>query len=517
MPRRTQKIHRLWPSLPAAALLGLATLPAAAGPDVATLIRDTVPALERSLADGMKAYDVPGLAIGIVAGDRLVYAKGFGVRAKSDPRPVDSGTVFQIASTSKAFLAATMAIAVDRGKLAWTDRIVDLAPAFQLADPWTTPEFRLFDILAQRSGLPANVNDTLGYLGYGAATMIRALRHVPAPDSFRSAFTYTNVTHILAGDIVAKAEGASTWESVLQRELLDPLGMGATTWTRAGIEAAPNHASGHRYSPAGSVQIPFTDNVPYLWGGAGAINSNIEDMARWLRLQLGDGSFEGRRLVSAGGIAATRTPKIAVSETTTYAMGWMNTATRNGTIVWHNGGSDGFGAYVGLLPDRGVGVVVLTNEANVGLPDAVGLWLLDRVLDNPVVDHAAATLEQVEARFAELEASQAKPAAPRPFPPLAPLAGAFTSPMFGDARLALTGGTLAFTLASGATLRLEPWDGDVFRVHLVAEGPFAVTAGALGRSLGFAQFQMGATGNLDRIMFGALAVPNGQTFDFRRK
>ncbi len=491
----------------------------AAEPDAATLARlqATLPALGPYIEGGMKAFDVPGLAIGIVAGDRLVHAKGFGVRGKSDRRPVDPGTIFQIASTTKAFLSATMAIAVDRGSLKWDDRIVDLAPSFQLADPWVTSEFRLYDILAQRSGLPANVNDTLGYLGYDAAAMVRSLRHVQAPESFRSAFTYTNVTHILAGDILAKAEGAADWVSLLQRELLDPLGMAATSYTRAAIEAAPNHARPHRYSLHGSVEIPFETWSPYLWAGAGAINSNVEDMAKWLRLQLGDGTFEGRSIVSANGIAAVRTPKVAEGPKTTYAMGWLTTQTPNGAIVWHNGGANGFGAFVGLLPDRGVGVVVLSNEANVGLPDAIGMWLLDRVLDNPLTDHAATTLASVKRLLAEREEAQERPAAPRPFPPLAPLAGDFSSPVFGDARLALAGDTLVLRLATGARLRLEPWDGEVFRVHLLAEGPFATVAEALGRPLGFAQFQMGAKGTLDRLLLGDLAVPNGQTFELRRK
>lgn len=523
MPSHTETRRRLSLSgtIVATALAAIATgsFGHAAEPDAAVMARIEAsrPALEAYIANGMRAYDVPGIAVGIVAGDRLVYAKGFGTRSKSDRRPVDAATIFQIGSTTKAFLSATMAMAVDRGKLAWDDRIIDLVPDFQLADPWATREFRLYDILAQRSGLPANVNDTLGYLGYDAAAMIRGLRWVDAPKSFRSTFTYTNVTHILAGGIVAKAEDAASWEAVLKRELLDPLVMSASTWTREAIEASPNHAAGHRYGLDGSTEIPFTDRAPYLWGGAGAINSNIEDMAKWLRLQIGGGVFEGRTILSAKGIAAVRTPKVADDEKTTYAMGWMITQTANGTVVWHNGGTDGFGAFVGFLPARGFGIVVLTNENNIGLPDAIGMWLLDRALDNPVTDYAATTLDSVKALHAAHDKAQARPTAPRPSPPLAALAGAFSSPMLGDARLALEGDAPVMTLASGAKLRLEPWDGELFRVHLVPEGTFAGVAEALGRPLGFAQVQMGTAGTFDRIEFAELAVPNGQTFVFKRK
>src|SRR3954452_4522129 len=112
-------------------------------------IEALVPALEAYVAKGMTSFDDPGLAIGIVSGDRLVYAKGFGVRRKGGD-PVTTETVFQIGSTTKTFLATTIAIGVDRGKLAWTDRVVDLMPEFQMKDPWVTQEFRVLDLLAQR-------------------------------------------------------------------------------------------------------------------------------------------------------------------------------------------------------------------------------------------------------------------------------------------------------------------------------------------------------------------------------
>src|SRR5437588_290692 len=193
--------------LAACLMLSTACLPAfATESDDEARIRAVVPDLEANIAEGMRAYDVPGLAIGIVAGDELIYAKGFGVRSKSGGQAVSPGTIFQIASTSKAFLSATIAIAVDHGKLKWEDRVIDLAPDFQLKDPWITREFRVFDIIAQRSGLPPNVNDTLGYLGFKPDALVHSLRFVDTLQSFRSAFTYTNVTHILAGSLVASAE-----------------------------------------------------------------------------------------------------------------------------------------------------------------------------------------------------------------------------------------------------------------------------------------------------------------------
>ena len=272
--------HAAPAALTLAALL-LALSPPAAAQDASAMearIEALVPDLEAYVAKGMTDFDVPGVAVGIVSGDRLVYAKGFGLRAKGG-EAVDSGTVFQIGSTTKAFLGTSIAIAVDEGKLAWDDRVVDHAPDFQMMDPWVTREFRIFDLLAQRSGLPPYANDAVGLLGFDQAAMIRSLRHVEPVSSFRSTFAYTNITHMLAQRIVAEAMGAADWNAVIESEIFEPLGMTASSFSAAAIEAAPNAAKGYRWTPDGSIEVPFTEIFPYGFGGAGAINSNIEDMS----------------------------------------------------------------------------------------------------------------------------------------------------------------------------------------------------------------------------------------------
>ena len=137
---------------------------------------------------------------------------------------------------TKAFLSTTMAIAVDRGKLHWDDRIVDLDPEFQLRDPWVTREFRVFDLTAQRSGLPPYANEFLILLGFDRSAKIRSLRYVDPVSSFRSTFAYTNIPHIISGRIVARAEGAADWNAVLQSEILNPLGMKNTTYRASDLK-----------------------------------------------------------------------------------------------------------------------------------------------------------------------------------------------------------------------------------------------------------------------------------------
>jgi CubicO group peptidase (beta-lactamase class C family) len=478
-------------------------------------VQALIPDLEPYVAGGMNAFDVPGLAIGIVAGDRLVYAKGFGVRSKSGGLPVDARTIFQIGSTTKAFLAATEAIMVDRGKLRWDDRVVDLYPEFQLKDPWVTREFRVFDLLAQRSSLPPLVNDVLAMYDFDKAALIRSLRNVEPISSFRTSFAYTNITHLLASRIVAKAAGQSVWNKVLQQEILDPLGMKDTSYTAEAIEAAANHANGHRWAPDGSTEVPFTPIFPYHLEGAGDINTNVEDMSRWIRLQLGKGSFEGRRIVSAENLAYTRRPMVAATDQLSYAQGWYNYSTPGGNILWHDGDALIFGSFVGLIPDRNIGVVIFTNTTDNGSQVSLGLWILDRILGNPNVDHVSISFDPAKAGFEAKAKLFAKPADPRPFPPLATLAGKFVNPSFGSAEIATEGDALVMTIqATGAQLKLEPWDGSVFAASLVPAGRFETIVGLNYMTKMFAQFQMGSEGKLDRLR---LSTENGQSFEFQRE
>ena len=479
-------------------------------------VQALIPDIEAYIAGGMKGFDVPGLTIGIVIGDRLVYAKGFGVRSKTGGMPVDTHTVFQIGSATKGFLATTMAIMVDRGKLRWDDRVVDLDPDFQLKDAWVTREFRVFDLIAQRSGLPPYTNDALAIFGMNEAALIHSLRYVEPITSFRSTFAYTNITHLLAGRIVAKAAGAPDWNTVLRQELLDTLGMKDLSYTAAAIEAAANHANGYRWTPEGTFEVPFTQAFPYDYGGAGDINSTVEDMARWVRLQLGNGLFEGRRIVSPENLAFIRTSKVAISDKISYAMGWIIQQTPNGNIIWHNGGTSSFGSYVGMVPDKNIGVIVLTNEANVGFPDAMGLWTLDRILDNPKIDHVADTLKAAKTKFETTATLFAKPASPRPFPPLAPLAGNFANPSFGKMAVTMEGDALVMELQStSAKLKLEPWDGEVFTAKLMPLGRFANIAEDLGPlPNGFVQYQMDKDAKLNLLR---LSFDDGQAYEFRRE
>jgi hypothetical protein len=173
-----------------------------------------------------------------------------------------------------------------------------------------------------------------------------------------------------------------------------------------------------------------------------------------------------------------------------------------------------FGAYVGLQLDKRIGVVVLTNEANVDFPDAVGQWVLDRLLGNPEVDHVGERLKLAKASAEKDAKLWVRPANPRPSLPFGPLAGSFAHPAVGKVSVKQEGDELMMEFTTGA-LKLDPWNGEIFTAALVPSGPLAAMAENLGPDpIAFAQFQMDATGALNVLR---LTVSDGQTYEFRRE
>ncbi|MGE7472523.1 serine hydrolase [Bosea sp. NPDC003192] len=499
----------------AALLFGLAAISGMSGASAQqpsqAAIEALLPEFEKQVADGMKAFSVPGVAVGIIHDDKLIYTKGFGVRELGKPEQVTPETMFQVGSTTKAFFATTLAQAVDAGRLGWNEPVIDHIPEFQLADPWVTRDFRVLDLAAQRSGLTAYVNDALTMLGYDKQTLIRSLRVAPQLGLFRSDFRYLNIPHIVGGEIVAKVNGTPSWTDSLQKSLLTPLGMNATTATAEAITAAPNHALGHRLADK-PVAVPFHPSFPYAMGPAGALNSNIPDMAKWLRLQLGRGQFEGKVLVSEDNLDVTWTPRVAMNERTSYAVGWVATATPRGRIIWHNGGTAGFGAHAGFLPDGKTGIVILTNIENGGMPDSLAMWFYDRVLGNPAVDNIALAAAATKKRR---EAAQAEAAGfvPGPLSPLAAgFAGSYASPILGDATVALADGKLGLTLEkTEAQLLLEPNKDDpfLFQARLAPIGAFVAPA-AMSGGEPFVQlrFETDAAGKITQMRWLSPELPH---------
>ena len=403
----------------------------------------------------LKEFEVPGLAIGIVKDGNVLLAKGYGVRKLGAPAPVDENTLFGIASNTKAFTAALLAMLVDEGKISWDDPVVKHLPAFQLYDPYVTREMTIRDLLTHRSGLGLGAGDLLWRppTDYSREEIVRRFRFVKPATSFRSRYAYDNVLYMVAGQVVAAVTGKS-WDEVIKERIFTPLGM-TTSNTRGaalsegGNVAAPHAKIGDRLQ---SVSPMALDNV----APAGAINSSVGEMAKWLIAQLNRGQLgEGRRLFSERQSremwsAQTITPlgepppHLAAlrSNFSAYGLGWGLSEYRGSKIVSHTGGLLGYVSRVTLVPDLNLGVVVLTNQQSGGAFQSLTYRILDHFMNAPATDWIAAFKKSDEmgaARAAEVEKRQSSARArdSKPSLALARYAGRYTDAWYGDATISL--------------------------------------------------------------------------------
>ena len=498
-------------------LLLLLLLPPAAAQTLDERLRE----IDEYAAKAGREWGVPGFAVAVVKDDRVVLAKGYGVRQSGRPQPVDADTLFAIASNTKAFTAAALAVLVDEGKLSWDDPVTKHLPGFQLHDPFVTRELTVRDLLSHRSGLATFGGDLLWFeTTYPRTEIIRRVRFLRPVSSLRSAYGYQNIMFLAAGEIVPAVTGRS-WDDFVAERFFKPLRMARTTTRHADLLAAANVAAPHNELD-GKLRVIRYDNVDNA-GGAAAINSSASDMAEWLRLQLGRGAVDGRRLFSAQRSREMWTPHTVVSgvsesaeriNPTThfnlYGLGWALNDYHGRKVVSHGGGLDGMVSRVALMPEENLGLVVLTNSET-PLSNALSNKIFDVFLGVPPRDWSADYLERARAgrERAAAEAKRVEDArVPNTKPSLAPAAyaGTYTGPMFGDARVAEENGRLVVRLVPSPNFvgDLEHWHFDTFRIKW-REGityPFP---------RGFVTFVLDAQGKVSEMK---IDVPNPD-FDFK--
>ena len=327
----------------------------------------------------MQEQKVPGMAYAIVKDDEVIYSKGFGVKDAATGAPVDVHTVFEIGSTSKAFTTAVLAMLDDEDRISWKDPVLEHLPEFAMMDPWVTREFQIGDLVSQRSGMTPYSLDLMAFLGFNREDIVRAVRFVEPISSFRSTFGYVNSLFLAAAAIVEDKTGLS-WEDNLDVSIFGPLGMTETTANPEVVATLTNIARGHMGTDSGELW-PIPDNWTYgdwidTYGPAGGIRSNVLDMSKWIRMQLGQGTFEGNQLVSAENIAAMHDPKVFVGnqvkgEIASYASAWVYNSFSPYPIVWHDGATSGMHSIVALIPKANIGLVVLTNTVPNTVPELI--------------------------------------------------------------------------------------------------------------------------------------------------
>jgi len=414
-----------------------------------------------------KAWNIPGLAIGIIKDQNVLLAKGYGQRGLSDKRPVDENTIFQTGSLSKAFTAALVAIAADKKWLKWEDSVIQHMPTFRLSDPWVTTQFQMIDLLAQRSGLPPYAGDGQAFLGFTRDEMLNHLQYIHPLSSFRSQFAYQNILFLVAAHILEK-KAKMTYEELLKQEIFLPLEMTNSTVTLKDYLEAPNRAEWLMRLEDGSTtrlndDFPY-NNWNYILGPAGGINSNVADLSKWLILQANLGKFKNKQLITENNMKQMTRPMVFVGDghgsAMYYALGWVRTDYSPYPIIWHNGSTLGAFNVAAFIPEEKMGIVVLSNVRNTNLALALVLQFFDLYFGKPYQDWSQQLLAEQKN---QVSTPQQRPSTPYSPLTLAKYAGTYQNPIYGDAIVEEKDQQLAILIGKNhLRLHMKPWDRDIF-------------------------------------------------------
>lgn len=434
--------------------------------------------LEEYVTRAMREWGIAGLAVAVVENDSVVFARGFGIREVGRAERVDTNTIFAIGSNTKLFTAVASGMLVDEGRLAWDEPVTRYLPGFQLFDPWVTREVTLRDLLSHRTGLGDQAGNMIAF---GSANdrgeVLRRTRFIRPSSSFRSRFAYQNLMLLAAGAVAASAAGMS-WDEVVAARILRPLGMQSTGTSVNALPRNGNVATPHTSTGASIRPMPWRniDNI----GPAGSINSSVADMARWLRFLLRDGRVNGRPLIRARTLREIETPQTIIpcgddtlrksTHFCAYGLGVLMSDYQGVKVLSHTGGIDGMLSAIMFVPERNLGIVVLTNtDGHNLLFTALARQILDMELGVSPRDWSATLLSEqrkIESAIASIEATaeRRRPKNASATLPLDRLVGRYTNETYGDMRIGIDGDQLTLRFGAALSGRLDHWARDTYRL-----------------------------------------------------
>jgi len=442
--------------------------------------------LDSYVANSMRTFEVPGMAVAIVKDGKIVLAKGYGVRKLGDPTPADERTMFGIGSNTKAFTTAALATLVDAGKLSWDDPVYQRLPGFVMYDPYVSHEMTIRDLLTHRSGMGLGEGDLLFWpqSTYTREEIIYKLRFMKPASSFRSRFAYDNLLYMTAGQIIPAVTGVS-WDDYIRQHIFAALDMSHSNVSNAAFKPGDDYAFPHSRVDGKLQVIRFEvlDNA----GPAGSINSCAADMAKWVQLQLNRGKFvdhdgrlfseqQSKEMWSPQTILPIGDPPSPLTglkaNFADYAFGWGLRDYHGRKLVGHTGGVAGFVSRVMLVPEENLGVVVLTNAEEGGAFDSILYHVLDHYFGLPPTDWIAAfksvrDTQEKDAAEVMKKAEGTRAADSKPSLPLEKYAGNYTDAWYGPIAIRGENGTLVITFAHTPSMigDLQHWQYDTFKAH----------------------------------------------------
>jgi CubicO group peptidase (beta-lactamase class C family) len=438
-----------------------------------TAVAAAVDALPELIEKALEQTGVPGAAVAVVSDGEVVFEEGYGVRDVTTKELVDVDTVFQIASLSKPLSSSIVAKAITEDPdLSWEDPVVKYLPDFALSDPYVTEHGKIADFFSHRTGIPTGGGDDLEDVGFEADYILAHMNQIPLA-SFRDTYQYSNFGLTVGGEAVAASRG-QTWAQTARELLFEPLGMDSTTTLHDEYLAADNRAAMHARTGEGQYEQLF-DRDADAEAPAGGVATTVGDIAKWMKMVLANGEVDGTEFIDPLVLAKTYSAHSITggdatnltSRTSHYGFGTNVGSTVTGRVTISHSGAFGWGAATNatMIPDLNLGIVVLTNGAPSGVPEALVSEFVDLVQFGEETRPWLDLWPTVFAHFADPAGDlvgEEPPAGAAAAGPAEDYVGTYTSPYFGDFSVTEESGTLTGALGpeGGYTFKIDPWDGD---------------------------------------------------------
>ncbi len=425
----------------------------------------------------MRDWKIQGLAIAIIKDGEVIFSQGFGLRDAANGLEVTPQTLFPIASCTKAFTTTAIAMLADEGNLDWDTPVRNYLPAFKLYDPFTTERMTPRDLVSHRSGLPRH--DLMWYNSSATRQeLFDRLQYLEPTKDFRALWQYSNLMYMAAGYLIGQISG-QTWEAFVQTRIFDRLGMKSSNVSiETTIQQATDFSHPYREVKDEVKEIPFYAAQGAI-APAGAIVSNIDDMSKWVLLQLNKGKIGDTQIVSESQIAQLHSPQMVIPETSkytempysSYALGWVVSPYRGHPMLHHSGGIDGFSTLTTFLPNDNIGLVVLANLSGAPVPGILTYNVIDRLLGLDEVPWSERFMKdhnetkEAEQKGKEKSESDVAPGT-KPSHSLETYTGDYTHPGYGTISVELDDGNQLKATYNSMVLPLRHYHYDIFELEI---------------------------------------------------
>jgi CubicO group peptidase (beta-lactamase class C family) len=436
--------------------------------------------IEKYIEKAREEWGVPGMAVAIVKDGQIFSNRGYGYIQEGEKSKVDEHTLFAIASNTKAFVASSLGVLQQQGKLDLNDKVTSYLPGFRLYDPYASSEATVADLLCHRLGLGTYSGDVIWYKSdFSPEEVVEKVRFVPQKYSFRGGYGYSNLMFITAGEVIRKTTG-QPWDSFVKETFLEPLAMTRTITSTNDLNSKGNFAIPHK--PLGDENLPIEwvnwDNM----GAAGGIISSSGDMAKWLLFQLNQGIWENDTILdptiqnvlwtphnnyTVSLAAKDRNPGTNFSG---YGLGWGVSDYYGNRMITHGGGYDGMYSQVAMIPELGLGLVILTNTMK-GIATPLRYYIINEFIGKESKDWSKEALESSKHQGWMEKTIETQKAArvlnTKPTFDLQKYAGTYRTDMLGEIRISEKDGVLKmeFEHSPDLSASLGHWHYDTWEIR----------------------------------------------------